>query len=157
MKIDRTGWVVAAVFGLALGPACTRKPPPVLGAGDAASDATTLPPDGGADAGSDAGQPCTLTSPPANAACAACLQSSCCTGANMCLGSAACNDFVACIRACPPAPDAGNGDAGIGEAGTNEQNPFVCQNDCRTKFPAGSNPGIVLIDCEDNACAGKCN
>lgn len=118
--------------------------------------------DAAADAdGPEAAPACTLTSPPSDATCAACLTSSCCATTNACTGSTECVAYVACARACAPA-DAGASDAGAsldatGSDGGGEGSGFVCYKNCMKQYPNGINDAIVLMDCEDNACAGKCN
>lgn len=149
--------ILLVAIACAFAMACDNGPP-MLGAGDAAHDAPSGDVSTANDASSDgtagdSSQPaCTLTSPPSNPTCATCVQSSCCATANACSGNPDCIGYVACIRVCYP-PDGGvdgGGDGGEGSSST-------CPKTCQTKYPAGINDGIVLIDCEDNKCAGKCN
>jgi len=150
---------VASMWALV---ACNSLPPPI-GAPDASSDANTgsdvivngdAATDADGAAGSDAG-PCTLTMPPPDPTCAACLQSSCCAAANACLGSSDCVNYVSCDLACTPS-DAGASDAAA-SADSGEGAGFACYKACIMQYPNGVNDGIVLIDCEQNACAGQCN
>lgn len=108
--------------------------------------------DGSVDGGSEAAPPCTLTSPPSNTTCASCEQSNCCSAENNCAASSACMGFVACERACV-ATDGGtmndNPDAGPADGGG-----FPCNIACQMQYHAGANAGILVIDCEDNTCAG---
>ena len=148
--------------------AACNSPPPMIGgdAGGDASGADVATNEAGADAPSDgssnpdsSGACTSLNSPPSNPTCASCVQSTCCSTWNSCVVNSDCTGYVACIRVCypdaganeggPPDPDAGFSDAGEG-------NGFACAKSCEKQFPGGINDGIVIVDCEDNGCAGKC-
>ncbi|HEY1958971.1 MAG TPA: hypothetical protein VGH28_25335 [Polyangiaceae bacterium] len=157
---------LAIVAACALVFACDSPPPPIgSDAGGDAKTADVAAPDSGVDASSDGStQPdssatCTsLDSPPANPTCASCVQSTCCATWNSCVANSDCTGYVACVRLCypdastadagPPNPDAGF-DGGEGSA-------FACAKACMKQFPNGVNDGIVVVDCEDNGCGGKC-
>jgi len=157
------------VLFAALAAACSNNPPP-MGGGDASKDTSAPDVAQASDASEDAtpsdanGNPdssggCTLSSPPSNSTCAACLQASCCDAWNTCSSSSDCVGYVACIQICYP-PDAGSDggppapDAGFTDGGDNTG--FACAKNCEKQYPNGINDGIVVADCESNACAGKC-
>ncbi len=148
--------------------ACSDNPPPI-GTTDASKDTNDSDvaagdggqPEAGGDSssGSDATGSCTLDSPPSGSTCASCVQSSCCSTWNACVASSDCTGYVACVRLCypdagadagPPDPDAGFINDGGEGAG------FACASACQKQYPNGINDGIVVVDCEDNLCAGKC-
>ena len=157
--------ILALAFFVAAAAACSDNPP-LIGAGDASKDQSAdgvLP---GNDAGgdvtaSDGPSTCTLSSPPSDATCAACLASSCCTEWNTCSANSDCAGYVACVRACPADAGAGDAgpppppDAGFGDGG--DTSPLACITACENKYPNGSTDGTNLIGCEDSSCAGKCN
>lgn len=149
------------VVGLAfVATACTTPPPPI-GTGDASTpdgaqggDAATT--DGATvDASEDGGDggTCTLASPPSDPTCASCVESTCCARWDSCVANSDCTGYVACIRACYP--DGGTNDGGTSSDG-GEGGGFACASACQKQFPTGINDGIVVLDCEDNTCAGKC-
>ena len=153
--------VMAAVATALAVAACEDNTPPPLshGGGDASNDAAVL--DGAGDAQASDGAhegsgPCTLAKPPSDPDCASCLQAQCCEGANACLGDPDCGGYLACARACPSALDASTGDGAVAVDGGGEGSGFACFKGCEKQFPNGVNAGIVLLDCEQNACAGKC-
>lgn len=137
--------------------ACSSQPPPI-GTTDASAD-TSSPGDASAadaptgdsasktDASGEAGT-CTLTSPPADSTCAACVEATCCASWNACVGNSDCTGYVACARACAAA------DGGVVASDAGDQGD--CYSGCQKKYPNGINDGIVVVDCETNGCVGKC-
>lgn len=111
------------------------------------------------DASVDSAPPCNLTSPPSNPTCASCEQTNCCAAENSCSASPDCISLVACLRLCYPDASAGSKDGGTLDATTadsGEGTGFACAKACNKKYPNSVNDAIVVQDCEDNKCAGKC-
>ena len=149
--------------------ACSDNPPPI-GTTDASKDTNVSdvspsndggPSDdaAGDSSSGDASGSCTLASPPSGSTCASCVQSSCCSTWNACVANSDCTGYVACVRLCYPDAGADAGppdpDAGVANDG-GEGSGFACASACQKKYPAGINDGIVVVDCEDTQCAGKC-
>jgi hypothetical protein len=149
---------VSLLAACALVVACDNPPPPI--GSDAAFDAAKVGDAAGGDgpsqdASQDSGSPCTLTSPPSDPTCAACLQASCCAAANACTANSDCPGYVACIRACYP-PDGGTGDSGVVQTDSGETSGFTCVKNCEKQYPNGINEGTALADCENTSCASQC-
>jgi len=155
--------------------ACGNEPPPI-GSDDAATDtnggdvsqtqkdaAEEAATDATGDSAEDVTTTCTtLASPPSDPTCASCVVSTCCSAWNECQGNSDCVGYVACAQAC--VADGGTADAGLDadddgppvldDSGTDHPNCFA---QCQTAYPNGINDGIVIADCLDNGCAGKCD
>ncbi|APR86577.1 Hypothetical protein A7982_11926 [Minicystis rosea] len=77
----------------------------------------------------------------ATAACASCIESTCCADAEACQADATCAPLHACITACDVADAA-------------------CRNDCRAKHPVGDNAAAAKLDrcmSESGSCGGACS
>jgi len=161
---------VRILIGVAAAVVACTSPPPPIGSEDSGADtgkadveADAAPVEAGDDGATEASTCTSLVSPPANQTCATCIQSTCCDTWNECQGNSDCLGYVACAQACAGAGDAGAdaGDGGLqggdtpdgGDGGGLLGN---CYTKCQIQFPNGVNDGIVIVDCEDNGCAGSC-
>lgn len=105
---------------------------------DAAADANVTPE---ADVPDKIVTTCKLNDSFGSPACDSCMEASCCTETNTCMGSSMCSSFLGCLSNCI------DGDGGIDQ---------TCANSCASQNPTGANQYDSMVSCGDSFCRNQC-